>query len=195
MQMTSGYIRRHWARFNDWGVLGLLTMSLAGNVYLGGRLSRTPIVAPPNFVAGMKAPPLYAQDQLGAPVSLQWTDSTVPVLLYVFSPSCPWCRRNAANFNLLAQSQSSHIRVVSLSLSDDGLGDYVRAHNLSGVVLSRLDRVKSRPYLKTMTPTTILISPGGMIERVWRGAYVGGVREELEKKFGIQLSEFASIGR
>ncbi len=163
-------------------------MSLAANVYLGVRLSPTPGVVPPAFAVGTKAPALYAQDLNGAQVSVQWNGST-PTLLYIFSPFCTWCRRNSNNFDLLARSQGSHFRVISLSLTDDGLKDYVRAHNVPGLVLSRPDRVKSGLFTRSMTPTTILVSSDGTIERVWRGAYRGAVREDLEKKFGMQLAE------
>jgi hypothetical protein len=37
------------------------------------------------------------------------------------------------------------------------------------------------------TPATFLVSPDGVVERAWYGAYVGKIKEEVELTFRVKL--------
>jgi peroxiredoxin len=180
------FFRRVWRARDSWAVLGLLAISLSANVYLGLKAQSLPRIASPALVAGMKAPKLYAEEIGGAKVIIDWASDTRPTLLYVFSPSCVWCQRNFGNFDTLTRARKSDFRVIGLSVSSEGLRKYVEEHNIDYAVYTNPDPVRNRDFM-SVTPTTFVIFPEGTIKEVWRGAYVGKTKGEIEAKLGVRL--------
>jgi hypothetical protein len=127
---------------------------------------------------------LTAQTVDGRSVRIQPAQHGQATLLYVFTPQCGWCSRNQESLAALAAGTRSSHRLVALSLTADGGRDglppdfevYVNP-SPEAVVL----------YDLTATPTTLVVSPEGRILRTWRGAYVGGLKAEIEKFFSVNL--------
>lgn len=85
------YARRVLAALSDWLPLALLAGSLTLNVYLGAKLGGMPRVNG-ELVPGIRMPTLHALDPAGARTAVDWGRDGRPTVLYIFSPSCVWCR-------------------------------------------------------------------------------------------------------
>lgn len=44
------------------------------------------------------------------------------------------------------------------------------------------------------TPTTFVVNPQGVIEKIWVGAYVDAARPEIERYFSVSLPSIGSFG-
>jgi hypothetical protein len=87
--------------------------------------------APPSSVlrTGSQAPDLHAKDLLGNDFVLSFHSKLPkPVVLYVFSQSCHWCQRNSPSINSLVAQVGSKYRFIGLSLSDTGVGPFLKQH-------------------------------------------------------------------
>jgi peroxiredoxin len=133
--------------------------------------------------AGMRIPDLRARDGQGREFTLRF-DSSRPTVLYAFSPSCVWCRRNAEKFNSLAAQASGRYRFVGLALNGRGLQKFVTEHGLKVPVYEALDA----PGFSS-TPQTVVVSPEGGIMATWSGAFLGATKTEVERFFGVHLPD------
>lgn len=176
-------------------LLCLLFISLATNVFLGHRLLRTARIAtppaPPKPVSppiGKALPPLDVHRLDGAAERVRYGGpdrrSTV---IYVFAPSCPWCRRNAGNVKTLSEvARSRGIRLIGLSL-EPGAASYAAAQGLEFPVYENPENTTVRAYGLGITPQTFVIDPDGTLKKVWTGAFAGGLKQEVEAWLGKQL--------
>jgi len=101
---------------------------------------------------------------------------TVPTVLYVFRPSCIWCARNEGSIHALSRGASKRFRFIGVSLTSDGLAEFLTAHQFEFPVVTNLAPNVRAQYKLTGTPETIVVSPAGRVLKVWSGAYT----EELQ---------------
>lgn len=170
-------------------VLGLLfSASLVVNGVQGRRILRLEEVCDARahrkkLAEGDMAPRLDLLNETGERIVINYSDAQAPTLLYLFSPECSWCERNANSFNELARQVKA--RVVGLSLSSGRFQGFLEK--------SRMPRpVYVLPHTAVAsyglgTPTTILVSQSGRILKIWSGAYLGETRTAIEEYFGITL--------
>ena len=110
-----------------------------------------------------------------------------PTILYVFSPRCQWCTQNQANIRTLAKKVADRYRVVGLSLTDRGLREYLRRSPLPFDVYTNPSADAVAAYKLQSAPQTLVVAANGRLERVWRGAYAGEQRAEVEEYFNARL--------
>lgn len=189
MAVSSIHARFLWQTLDRWGVYVVLAGSLSLNVYLGLKVSAMPAIlqSPPAIAVGARAPNLYAEKIDGTKGMIDWTETSKPWLLYIFSPSCVWCQRNRNNFDTIVRERQSEYRIVGLSTTTNQLRDYIRRDQVTYAVYANPDMSKSSLYAQTATPTTYVISPQGVVLAAWRGAYTGDVRKGIEAKLNVQL--------
>ncbi|HEY6333923.1 MAG TPA: TlpA disulfide reductase family protein [Blastocatellia bacterium] len=178
-------------------IVALLGLSLALNVYLGLKIQfrnhvAAPLVARPALSEGDNIAPIAAHDLNGSPISIRYADSDKPTVLYVFSPSCSWCGRNAPAIAGLVALRGPSYKFIGLSLTSERLREYVKYSNFgfpvfTGAVGEYADRLEVGG-----TPQTLVISPSGKVLKDWTGAYMGQVREEVESYFGVRLPELSA---
>jgi hypothetical protein len=113
-------------------------------------------------------------------------------LLYVFTPACGWCKRNEDNLRSLVSQTSESLRIIGVSLSHDGLVEYVR-QRFPPVKVVKPDARTITAYKLSGTPTTILVSSQGIVLRVWKGAYIENIQQDLEQYFRIKLPGLREI--
>lgn len=118
-------------------------------------------------------------------VPITWSADGRPTVLYVFSPSCVWCKRNIEAAKALARGSSPSYRFIGVSLTLDGLGEYLGKVNL-GFPVYVAGPAAAALKLKA-TPETIIVSPGGVVVKVWLGAYMEGTLADVERTFGVKL--------
>jgi len=57
-------------------------------------------------------------------------------------------------------------------------------------VYSGMNDSTGRTFKLRSTPTTILVSPKGIVLAVWEGAYGGETKSSIEKYFNVSLPPF-----
>jgi hypothetical protein len=170
-------------------LLLLLAASLSGNVYLGRLLLRPPGAPAPPLAKGAAVPPLPVTSLDGRPQTVSYEGQ--PTVLYVFSPTCPWCRRNIPNLKQLVQSAGARYRFIGLSLDDKGLAAYVTENQLPMPVYTKISDESRAQYRLGGVPQTIVVSSRGTVLQVWNGAFVGDTQREVEGFFEVALPGLA----
>jgi len=87
----------------------------------------------------------------------------------------------------LTERVSGRFRVIGISLSEDGLPDFVASHGMEFPVYSGLSRSAIDAYRLGTTPETIVVSPNGAVLGSWDGAYTAGTKAALESFLAISL--------
>lgn len=172
-------------------LLCLLASSLLVNAYLAQRVRNTAREGGSRWsrnVAdiGTPIPAVRVKDRTGKPVDIRLDDGK-PTVLYVLSPSCPWCIRNVANVRTLARERSDKYRFVGISLHTQGPPAQLDESDIGFPVFSEPSPVARRLLKLGPTPVTMVISPQGKVTKTWFGAYSGSVAEEVSQFFGVEL--------
>lgn len=173
------------ALMSDYLLLVLLTASLTGNVYLGVRLRQSNVrpAAPSETVAvGTAVPSFDAFDTQGTKQTIRLSADRRRTVLFVYSPTCPWCKRTWPLFDEIARMRPDRFRFITLSL---GASVVYRGSNVSGYA-SPSRSVVTALRLATV-PKTILVGSDGRVEKEWVGAYTGRIKAEVEEYFGLSL--------
>ena len=145
---------------------------LAENIALFRQNRHLLEAAAPQIAAGAQLQMLsgLALDGRVAPVSLPAADSKL--LIITFSPGCPACQANQEGWTKLSSAlEQKGVRVLWLSRDPMEITrDYCLKH---GIALSNtLADPPYRTFLQlglARVPNTVLVGPGGMVEKVWAG--------------------------
>ncbi|HXM45296.1 MAG TPA: redoxin family protein [Bryobacteraceae bacterium] len=167
----------------------LLACSLLINVALAHRLNtaRTDALNSKSLVAGDSVPDIRGRSAAGALVDVRFANAAKPTIVYYFDPHCPWCKRNAANFNALASAVHSKYSVLAYTAVILNLNEYRTQTNLSVPVITD-DATDIRRILKLHgTPQTMVVGVDGKVVKNWEGAYSGATLTDLEKYFNVRL--------
>ena len=172
----------------DWFLLLLLTLSLTVNVWLGITVKRLrlPIQSTSAVGQNLRDLPIMTLDHRPASINVKGSHKTV---LYVISPSCKWCEINEANINALASARGNDYDFIGLSLTDQGLHEFLRTHPLPFVVYSLAAPSDSHQIHFDVTPQTLLLSSEGIVLRRWNGAYIGQTQHEIEDEFHMKFNK------
>ena len=168
-----------------------LVISVGLNVALAHRLrrkftTRSARSAEYQLKAGELVRPIEAK-RLGGQTEILSFPETTSTVLYIFTPGCQWCARNLNNFKALYEAPSTAYHFVGVSLTDQGLSEYVTKNGLTVPVYYGLSLETMRRYRLGSTPQTIVISPEGKILEDWTGAFVGEQAAQIEDFFHIKL--------
>lgn len=172
-------------------VLALLVASVSMNVILAHKLRQVKPVArmtaEPPLQSGVTVPPFDAIDLRGQSRRVAYSEVSQPTVLYIFTPSCSWCARNLDNLRELTSRRSSEYRFIGVSLTKDGLNEYVTAQGLKIPILHGLSDEIRKTYKLGATPQTIVVSPNGEVMKDWVGAFGGPQKSDIESYFRITL--------
>jgi hypothetical protein len=139
------------------------------------------------LLEGAKVPPIIGKALSGEETTIRFSESSVPTILYIFSPTCGWCHKNERNVRAITANTNGRFRLIGLSLSRDGLEEYLKKTELPMTVYTDIPFDVTSAYKLGATPETIVVSPEGKVLKIWRGAYEGGVLREVEAYFGLSL--------
>jgi hypothetical protein len=178
----------------DFFVLALLAASLGLNVWLGLKVRGGPARPPvPQLKAGDALPSFEVVDAGRQPSSLPGGADGRPVVLYVFTRTCPWCEKNLPAVEALAAQRADSYRFVGLCL-----GPHEECFAAGGPSFSRYSGappdVVWRLGLGTV-PQTIVVSADARVSKVWRGAFLGEQRRDVEGFFKVALPSGGDKGR
>ena len=181
-----------WSHIALVGVAVALVVSVSINVLLAHRLSnlnyaRSAKIADQQLRSGTTVPPITAKRLGGQQEVITYRETRQPTVLYVFTPPCAWCARNMDNLKALIDKESGPYRFIGLSLSEEGLAQYIAKNDLKLPIYSGLSSDTQKTYKLGGTPQTIVISPEGKVLQDWAGAYVGDQKSQVETFFHVTL--------
>ncbi len=194
MKMPHGrlleWLREQFAR--NAGVIAfgaVLAGSLALNVVLGLRQTEpsTQIVRSGGVQAGDTIPPVPVTTS-GAVRPLQFARKTV---LYVFSPTCDWCKRDYPNLMAIHAAAQGRFDFVGVTMNTRQLPEYLAQHPFPGPVASVAEAALPPEFAKDLkvTPQLLVVDEGGLVQRAWVGALMEMRRKEAEDFFGVALPD------
>ena len=126
-------------------------------------------------------------------MQLDWQDARL-TLLYVMSPSCTWCQKNAENIKTIYRARANDYRFVGLSVTTRGLDAYRRTSGIPFPICSDLRHASGKRLALARTPETLIISPKGIVLHRWRGAYAGVIAQDIEETLGVRLPGLSESG-
>jgi hypothetical protein len=167
-------------------LLMLLAVSLFINVAVVWWLVRPLRNSPgrrtvPDVTVGTRLDPIVGVSPNGEPTTITYGAAQQPIVLYVFSVRCEWCRRNIQAIAALAASAQARFRFVGVSLSS---ATESKDSSLSFPVVVPTGQV---PFKST--PQTVVLARDGRVVRSWLGAYDGTTKVEIEEYFGTRLPD------
>jgi peroxiredoxin len=136
---------------------------------------------------GAAVPSIAAKRLGGKQEVISYQSANQPTVLYIFTPRCSWCARNVDNFKALVNQEGDHFRFIGLSLSDEGLADYVAKNDLKLPIYSGMSAESREAYKFSGTPQTVVISAQGRVLQNWMGAYAADQKSKIEGFFHISL--------
>jgi peroxiredoxin len=136
---------------------------------------------------GEAVPRFRVRDLAGKPVIIDYQKTGKPTVLYIFSPSCGWCRLNERSIQALANQTGQVYNFFGISTSRTGLAEYVRDHPMGFMVYTDVSDELIKTYKLGATPQTLVISPEGRVLRNWRGAYTGDKVASIEAFFSARI--------
>jgi hypothetical protein len=132
-------------------------------------------------------PPLTGTDLTGQPLTITFSDTGEPTLLYIFEPDCGWCAENHGNAVALARQSQGKFRMIAVALSNENLEDYLSRHPMDCPVITNLEPGLVERYRFGVTPQTIVVSHEGVVQRNWRGAYQEESQRQIQDYLEIKL--------
>ncbi|MGA2250698.1 TlpA family protein disulfide reductase [Terracidiphilus sp.] len=185
-------------RPHEFLLLFLLCCSLALNVYLAPKRiaanqnHQSPSESGRSLVVHGPIPQLPVDSIEGNHIDLAFRGKPLPTVLYFFTPSCIWCRRNLSSLESLVGLTKDKYVFYGISLTNDGLSDYLQHNRLPFQVysVSKNTPISLQP---NATPTTLVLDANGFIQKRWDGAFTGDNKREIESYFSCSLPEISSI--
>lgn len=162
----------------------LLVTSVGLNMLQANKLRAYQAGAQPALEAGAVAPVLEVATLDGQARTIDFSGRTT--VLYYFSPECGWCEKNWLNVKALIAGTHDRVRFIGLSTTPR-ISEYMAERRLGFEVYTGLSLETVRAYGFGGTPQTVVISPEGIVEHVWPGAYGDRLQKEIEETFGFAL--------
>lgn len=150
--------------------LAVLALSLSLNVILGWKLREQgggPTVGA-EIPVGTTLPQLAVKDLDGSPATITF-DHAGWAVLYVMAPDCPFCAENQKTIGDLSTRATPRLRFVGLSLTNRNLKPFLANHPAAFPVYQAGDPQYLYGLAFRVIPQTILISPTGVVQKVWAG--------------------------
>lgn len=174
----------------DWVLVTLLAISALGNVYLIGQRSATTIApqgSPEAPAVGQVLPILEGKRLDGSHVRIDHAGSK-STLLYVFSPSCVWCERNASAIKAIVSAAGDRFEVVAVSPVPVSKDQAVEKGLAPASVITGISPSILQQAHFGATPTTLLVEPGGRISHVWAGAFSREAMSDIAAVIGVDVT-------
>jgi len=176
-------------------LLVLFALSLTANIVLGlivfNNRGQLPAPTQRDFVTvrqGDSLAGVRVHNSAGQLVDL--TVGPARTLIYVFSRTCGWCEKNIPNMKALQQGVNGRFRLIAISVNGDApsvVDQHMVESGLAFEMYYGVDPESQKKYGLGATPQTLVVSPDGLVQAVWMGAYGTRLRPEIERFFSISL--------
>src|SRR5215203_4306598 len=177
---------------------GLLVCSLGTNLLLARRVGSPKTLislmrSESQLAAGDQVPSVTARGLQGRAAVLEYGGTNLPTVLFVITPGCVWCTRNVMNMRTLAEKAGDRYRFVALSLDSEKLTEYVAGHKLNFPIYTDLSYGRIQQYKLGGTPQTIVVSPQGVVMKIWSGAFADETLKDVESYFQVRLPGITDV--
>jgi thiol-disulfide isomerase/thioredoxin len=171
---------------NDWALVLMLAVSLSGNAFLGYRLSAANKGLPStqSTIRGSTVTSIEGTGEDGARRIVSLVGEPRPAVIFVYSPTCVWCRQTWPMFRQLAMQARGRYRFVTLSVGDGPVFS-----DASVLALSKPSGPNVRALLSGSVPLTVVVSTDGKVVESWVGGYAGPVGVLIGRYFGIPITK------
>ena len=118
---------------------------------------------------GIALPDLQGEDPNGRSLTISYQDIGRQTLLFVFSPTCPHCKRNWPVWLDLAKA-AKDARVAFVNVGDPLPPNFSQSYSFDAApVLAKTSPESILKYSLFEFPITIVMSPDGHSQGVWAG--------------------------
>jgi peroxiredoxin len=154
------------------------------NRQLKAQLSQPPPAL--ELTTGTQMPDLQGFDPEGKPVEVLYGKDPRKVLVFVFSPTCPFCEQNWPKWEqVISALDHSAVRPVGVDVTSTSKAPFLSQHQLSGLpVFEKVEPHVMLNYHFQLTPQTILLDPDGKVEKVWTGVMTDSAVADLKQRTG-----------
>lgn len=172
----------------NYAISGCCVLLLALNIALiqQNRELKARLAVPPPLLqvpAGTQMPDLQGFDPDGKPVELHYGKDQRQVLVFVFSPTCPFCEQNWPKWEqVIASLDPSRVRPAGVDVSSTATDNFISRHRMAAMpVFVKVDPAVRMSYRFQLTPQTILLDSAGKVEKVWTGVLNDSSMAELKQ--------------
>jgi peroxiredoxin len=154
------------------------------NRQLKAQLSQPPPAL--ELTTGTQMPDLQGFDPEGKPVEVLYGKDPRKVLVFVFSPTCPFCEQNWPKWEqVISALDHSAVRPVGVDVTSTSKAPFLSQHQLTGLpVFEKVEPHVMLNYHFQLTPQTILLDPDGKVEKVWTGVMTDSAVADLKQRTG-----------
>jgi hypothetical protein len=149
-----------------------------------------------SHTSGSLLPPVGARlDELhfakigGGKPDLKLDAHQLPIVVYVLSPTCKWCKLNKPIIDALVPQLQGKYRFIGISITSKDLAAYVTENSPPFPVYNLDPSYPPTRMPLSGTPETLVFSPDGLFLRGWNGAYIAETREQVSSYFGVKLPD------
>jgi hypothetical protein len=154
---------------------------------------------PPGLEAaiGATVPDLKGYDVSGRPLTVAYGQDQRKVLILVYSPACNFCVENWPKWQaMLGGLDRGAVRPVGVDVTATTTPGFLSEHQLTSIpVMAQVDPVARLSYRLQLTPQTILVDPGGKVEKVWSGVLSDSASAEFMHLAGAGRSGSRDSGQ
>ena len=113
---------------------------------------------------------------------LDYSETGSRNLLFVISTSCPFCQKSLPNIQrLFDENRNGACRILVVSIHELALTmKFAADHHVGFPLVATAGEEFAHEYRISGVPTTILVSGGGVVEKVWEGELTDGLSTEIE---------------
>jgi len=151
----------------------ILVVSMSANVALmrvNRRLSAE-LTSKSSVPRGMVLPALVGNEISGKPATIEVRNTSVPTVLFIFSPVCSYCAQNWHNWSaMIASQKQGSWRPVFINVGIPSTPLFQRAHELDQfTTLEKVTAGTALAYRMTVTPETMVLNTQGKVVQDWAG--------------------------
>lgn len=135
---------------------------------------------------GVKLPNLYGKTIEGQSITISYNDLNRETLMFIFTPSCPHCKRNWPVWLDLAKRAAGK-RIVFVNVGASLPSTFSKSYGFgSATVIVQTDPESILKYSFFEFPITLLLSPDGPSKKVWAGEIPSTEVATIEKLLSEQ---------
>jgi peroxiredoxin len=119
----------------------------------------------------------------GQEIEITFDDPSMSWLVFVLSTTCPHCERNLPAWaSIVEKAPSSGLSIIGVSIHNvEVTKRYFADKRVKFILYSAADTSFDRMFKILSVPQTILLKPGGIVEKVWVGELGESTSHEIAK--------------
>ena len=155
--------------------IGLIYQNLNLRSQLTGKLPKT--LLPNDTAVAFSALSLD-----GTNTAISYKQKGTKKIFFYFSSSCPYCNEQFPTWNQLRTAvDNTKYEVFGLTSERENvekLKNYLKKEDATSLLTLKLPQNIEKEYKLSLTPTTVIISENGIVEKIWVGKWDDKTKKE-----------------